>query len=66
MLARRYRRSNSHAVNGIMVPTCMPTVGQPQKQVIEFLLRLGLSQFMRGCVPHDTNVSGLFAKQIIQ
>jgi hypothetical protein len=35
-----------------MIPlTNMPTLSQTRKQVFEFVPRLGVSQFVRGCMP---------------
>ena len=34
-----------------MLVNNMPTLSQTRKQVVDFDLRLGLSQFMGGCMP---------------
>jgi hypothetical protein len=35
----------------MMLLTNMATLSQTRKQVFEFVPRLGVSQFMRGCMP---------------
>jgi hypothetical protein len=55
-LADAKQPSPSRWANGKMLPTKMlvtnmPTLSQTRKQVFDFDLRLGRSQFMGGCMP---------------